>query len=50
MINVLSYSAGDKIAVVCRPGYLIINDTSAVVCTSRGSWSRTLPTCVEWEG
>ena len=50
LIKLFSYTPGDRIAVVCRPGFVINNSTSSVVCTSSGSWSRPLPACVKWDG
>ena len=50
LVNVvLSYNTGDRIAVLCRPGYVINQPSSSVQCTDQGVWSRPLPVCTKWQ-
>ena len=41
------YNVGDRINLECRHGLLAVGSTSAE-CNSRGEWTTSLPTCVDY--
>ena len=49
LLTTPSVLVGERLAVVCRPGYVINQSSSSVQCTDRGDWSRPLPACLKWQ-
>ena len=44
-----SYNVGERLAVICRPGYVISGQRSSVQCSPSGHWSAELPECLAWD-
>ena len=42
------YSVGDKIAVICKHGFMPASGTSTVHCLATGEWSSALPQCIDY--
>ena len=44
-----SYNVGERLAVVCRPGFVIAEGRSSVLCSAAGRWVGDMPRCVSWQ-
>ena len=49
MSSLSSYNVGERLAVICRPGFVISGQRSSVQCTASGHWSAELPECLAWD-